>query len=213
LSNINATGVGDELPNNGTPRGRVTGAQGFDLELFRPSVERWSCVHAARTELRVVGLARDRQLVERHDAHRLAVIGQVDVVAGSRSLSCGSPAPFGRSSSRPIDQEIDPRDQASHRRDLASEAHAMRKAEAGPRTALNLLRDSDETGRMPSGLPLEPDVREQHERAVDRLEELGEADVQDQKQSHDRITQEGERRCCDTEGGADKLIHPRTRLS
>ena len=48
----------------------------------------------------------------------------------------------------------------------------MTKDEAALRTALNVLRDSVESGRMPSGLPLEPDARDMHEQAIDHLEEL-----------------------------------------
>lgn len=36
--------------------------------------------------------------------------------------------------------------------------------------AVNILRDSIESGRMPSGLPLEPDATELHERAARHLE-------------------------------------------
>ena len=48
----------------------------------------------------------------------------------------------------------------------------MRKAEAGLRTALSVLRDSVEAGKMPSGLPLEPDAREMHDQAIELLERL-----------------------------------------
>lgn len=48
----------------------------------------------------------------------------------------------------------------------------MTMDEAALRTALNILRDSVESGRMPSGLPLEPTAREMHERAIHHLEAL-----------------------------------------
>jgi len=48
----------------------------------------------------------------------------------------------------------------------------MSMDEAALRAALNVLRDSVESGRMPSGLPLEPAARDMHERAIDRLEPL-----------------------------------------
>jgi hypothetical protein len=48
----------------------------------------------------------------------------------------------------------------------------MSKDEAAIRTAFNVLRDSVQSGRMPSGLPLEPPARDMHERAIDHLEEL-----------------------------------------
>ena len=70
-----------ELPKSGTPEGRVTEAEGFDLKLAPPSAKRAFCVNVARAELHAVRLTRDRQLVERHDPHRRAVVGQVDVVA------------------------------------------------------------------------------------------------------------------------------------
>jgi len=38
--------------------------------------------------------------------------------------------------------------------------------------ALNVLRDSNECGRMPSGLALTPGAAVVHERAVERLEAL-----------------------------------------
>ncbi len=40
------------------------------------------------------------------------------------------------------------------------------------RAALNILRDSIESGRMPSGLPLEADAKVLHERAANHFEEL-----------------------------------------
>ena len=43
---------------------------------------------------------------------------------------------------------------------------------AALRAALNVLRDSVESGRMPSGLPLEPDARDMHQRAIVRLERM-----------------------------------------
>lgn len=38
------------------------------------------------------------------------------------------------------------------------------------RTALNVLRDSVESGKMPSGLPLEGAALDMHRRAIDHLE-------------------------------------------
>ena len=49
---------------------------------------------------------------------------------------------------------------------------SMGKDEAAMRTALSVLRDSVESGRMPSGLPLEPAARDMHEQAIAHLEEL-----------------------------------------
>lgn len=40
------------------------------------------------------------------------------------------------------------------------------------RAAINILRDSIESGRMPSGLPLAPDTADLHERAARHLEDL-----------------------------------------
>ena len=40
------------------------------------------------------------------------------------------------------------------------------------RAAINVLRDTIESRRMPSGQPLARDAAELHERAVDRLETL-----------------------------------------
>jgi hypothetical protein len=36
--------------------------------------------------------------------------------------------------------------------------------------AINVLRDSVESGKMPSGMPLTPEASQVHERAVQRLE-------------------------------------------
>ncbi len=47
------------------------------------------------------------------------------------------------------------------------------------RAALNILRDSIESGRMPSGLPLEPDAKTLHERAADHLDKLVSAQADD----------------------------------
>lgn len=55
---------------------------------------------------------------------------------------------------------------------MARPADIMSPDEAALRAALNVLRDSVESGRMPSGLPLEPPGRDMHERAIDRLEGL-----------------------------------------
>lgn len=40
------------------------------------------------------------------------------------------------------------------------------------RTALNVLRDSVESGKMPSGLPLEGAALDMHRRAIDHLEKV-----------------------------------------
>ena len=48
----------------------------------------------------------------------------------------------------------------------------MSTDEAALRAALNVLRDSVEAGRMPSGLPLEPRARDMHEQAIVSLERL-----------------------------------------
>jgi len=40
------------------------------------------------------------------------------------------------------------------------------------RAAINVLRDSSESGQMPSGLPLAPDAEELHARAAENLEGL-----------------------------------------
>lgn len=47
----------------------------------------------------------------------------------------------------------------------------MTDDEIALRAAINVLRDTLESRRMPSGLPLEPDAAELHERAVRHLEE------------------------------------------
>jgi hypothetical protein len=46
----------------------------------------------------------------------------------------------------------------------------MNLDEAALRTAIKVLRDTLESGRMPSGLKLEPDSRAMHEQAVHHLE-------------------------------------------
>lgn len=48
----------------------------------------------------------------------------------------------------------------------------MTEDEIAFRAAINVLRDSIESGRMPSGLPLTPDAAEVHARAAERLEAL-----------------------------------------
>ena len=53
---------------------------------------------------------------------------------------------------------------------MAASENTMSIDEAALRAALNVLRDSVESGRMPSGLPLEPAARDMHERAIERLE-------------------------------------------
>lgn len=55
---------------------------------------------------------------------------------------------------------------------MTADKDTMSMDEAALRAALNVLRDSVESGRMPSGLPLEPPARDMHERAIDRLEGL-----------------------------------------
>jgi len=46
----------------------------------------------------------------------------------------------------------------------------MTDDELALRAAINVLRDTIESGRMPSGLPLEPDAADLHERAAQHLE-------------------------------------------
>ena len=48
----------------------------------------------------------------------------------------------------------------------------MTEDEIAFRAAINILRDSVETGRMPSGEPLHPDAADLHRRAADHLEIL-----------------------------------------
>jgi hypothetical protein len=48
----------------------------------------------------------------------------------------------------------------------------MTDTEIAFRAAINILPDSIESGRMPSGEPLRPDVAELHERAAEHLESL-----------------------------------------
>ena len=48
----------------------------------------------------------------------------------------------------------------------------MSMDEIALRAAINVLRDTLESRRMPSGLALESDAHELHERAVRRLEEM-----------------------------------------
>ncbi len=55
---------------------------------------------------------------------------------------------------------------------MADSNDTMNMDEAALRAALNVLRDSVESGRMPSGLPLEPSARAMHERAIEHLEPL-----------------------------------------
>jgi hypothetical protein len=49
---------------------------------------------------------------------------------------------------------------------------SMTDDEIAFRAAINILRDSIESGRMPSGEPLAPDAAELHEIAARRLETL-----------------------------------------
>jgi hypothetical protein len=46
------------------------------------------------------------------------------------------------------------------------------ETEIAYQAAVNVLRDSAESQRMPSGLPLQPDAVEVHARAADLLERL-----------------------------------------
>ncbi len=48
----------------------------------------------------------------------------------------------------------------------------MTEDEIAFRAAINILRDSVESGRMPSGEPLHPDAADLHRRAADHLETL-----------------------------------------
>ena len=48
----------------------------------------------------------------------------------------------------------------------------MSMDEVALRAAINVLRDTLESGRIPSGLVLEPDAHALHELAVRRLEEM-----------------------------------------
>ena len=48
----------------------------------------------------------------------------------------------------------------------------MTDDEIALRAAINILRDSIESGRMPSGQPLRPDAAGLHERAAQHLEGL-----------------------------------------
>lgn len=53
-----------------------------------------------------------------------------------------------------------------------SDDDAMTEDEIVFRAAINVLRDSIESGRMPSGLPLSPSAAELHAQAAERLETL-----------------------------------------
>jgi len=53
-----------------------------------------------------------------------------------------------------------------------SDDDIMTEDEIALRTAINVLRDSIESGQMPSGVPLTPDAAELHERAAEHLEGL-----------------------------------------
>jgi hypothetical protein len=55
---------------------------------------------------------------------------------------------------------------------MAKADETMSMDEAALRAALNVLRDSVESGRMPSGLPLEAAARDMHVRAIEHLEPL-----------------------------------------
>lgn len=48
----------------------------------------------------------------------------------------------------------------------------MTDLEIALRAAVNVLRDSAESGRMPSGLPLEGAALDMHQRAADQIETL-----------------------------------------
>lgn len=51
----------------------------------------------------------------------------------------------------------------------------MTDIEVALRAAVNVLRDSVESGKMPSGEPLTDDAKALHERAADQLEKLARA--------------------------------------
>jgi hypothetical protein len=51
-------------------------------------------------------------------------------------------------------------------------ASTMTEDEIAFRAAINVLRDTIESGRMPSGEPLRPDAAELHQRAAEHLEIL-----------------------------------------
>jgi hypothetical protein len=53
-----------------------------------------------------------------------------------------------------------------------TDEEAMTDDEIAFRAAINVLRDTLESCRMPSGLPLAPDAAELHERAAGHLEML-----------------------------------------
>jgi hypothetical protein len=48
----------------------------------------------------------------------------------------------------------------------------MTEDELALRAAINVLRDTVESGRMPSGQPLAPDAADLHERAAQHLEAM-----------------------------------------
>ena len=55
---------------------------------------------------------------------------------------------------------------------MSDDHDTMTDDEMAIRAALNVLRDSVEAGRMPSGLPLAPDAREAHRAAIAALESM-----------------------------------------
>lgn len=55
----------------------------------------------------------------------------------------------------------------------------MTEDEIAFRAALNILRDSIESGRMPSGLALTPEAKALHERAADHFDKLVAAQADD----------------------------------
>jgi len=54
----------------------------------------------------------------------------------------------------------------------ADDNDEVRIGEAALHAALNVLRDSVDCGCMPSGLPLEPAIRDRHEHAIHYLDTL-----------------------------------------
>jgi hypothetical protein len=55
---------------------------------------------------------------------------------------------------------------------MTDNEHTMTDNEIAFRAAINVLRDTLESRRMPSGVPLAPDAAELHERAARHLEML-----------------------------------------
>jgi hypothetical protein len=55
---------------------------------------------------------------------------------------------------------------------MREEELIMTETEIAYRAAINVLRDTIESGRMPSGIELSPDAAQLHTRAVEHLESL-----------------------------------------